>query len=127
MSKEMDESHSVLHYKDTLFSILRKYRKNTAMECPQALEYLAKHPSVIAKDWWCYESTRAQRFHIPADVIIEIRVEIIKNYLSPYEIKNWQYKSFAIHPCSAKMCPYMWCCIRAHTGGIVTPDDSVCI
>lgn len=134
MSECEDENYeSARHYNDTLFFILRKYRKTTVIECPEALEYLAKHPSVIAKDWWCFGKTRMQRLdqyqtdRWQTSTIIEMRAEIIKKYLHPYERKDWQYKSFAIHPCDAKTCPLRWCCIRAHVKTIVIPDDNVVI
>jgi len=115
------------NHMETVYNIVRKNGKNTIIECPEALRHIVSNPSVLAKQWWCFGASRDQKFNAIAVELITIRREIIKNYLKPYEIKDWNYKSYAVHPCDNKTCAHSWCCIRYRVDKVIIPNDNVII
>lgn len=73
------------------------------------IEHYKKHPTDIAKERFCYcilkKGTGNNR------LLMKV-VPAVWEALPQYERESWLNKTYSIHPCEGKECPYSWCCVR---------------
>jgi hypothetical protein len=75
----------------------------------EEIEYYKKHPVDIAKERFCYITLKKD---LGDNRLFSKVLPAVLKALPEYEREDWIDKTYNIHPCEGKECPYHWCCIR---------------
>lgn len=75
----------------------------------EEVEYYKKHPVDIAKERFCYITLKKG---LGGSRLFSKVFPAVLATLPEYERQDWIDKTYNIHPCEGKECPYHWCCIR---------------